>query len=81
MFVNTDQTGIHLVPTSGAQTWAKRESKHVLVHGMEDKRQVTVLVYFSTNGNLLPFQIVFTGTTDKNLPPQYTCRLQCEGAG
>ena len=35
---------------------------------------------FSTNNNLLPFQVVFTGLTDKNLPPRNTCRLQCEGA-
>ena len=37
MFVNTDQTDIHLIPTSGARTWAKRWSKHVLVHGMKIK--------------------------------------------
>ena len=79
IFVNIDQTGIHLIPTSGARSWAKRGSKHVLVHEMEDKRQVTVLVFSSANGNILPFQVVFTGTTDKSLPPRNTSRLQCEG--
>jgi hypothetical protein len=38
LVVNTDQTGIHLVPTGGAHTWALKGSKHVLVHGIEDKR-------------------------------------------
>jgi hypothetical protein len=36
MMVNTNQTGIHLVPTRGSKTWAEKGTKHVLVHGMED---------------------------------------------
>ena len=75
MFVNTDQTGIHLVFTSGARTWAKSGSKHVIVHGMEDKRQVTNSVSSSANDDLLSFQVVFTGTTDKNMPPRNIGRL------
>ena len=38
MMVNTDQTGIHLAPTGGSRTWAEKGTKHVLVHGMEDKQ-------------------------------------------
>ena len=81
LFVNMDQTGIHVVPTGGARIWAKKGSKHVLVHGMEDKKQVTISVSSSASGNLLPFQVVFTGLTDKSLPPRNPGRLQCEGAG
>ena len=81
MFVNTEQTGIHLDPTSGARTWTKRGSKHVLVHEMKDERQVIVSVSFSANDNLLLFQVVFTGTTNKSLPPRNIGRLHCEGAG
>jgi hypothetical protein len=40
MFVNIDLTSIDFVPTCGARTWAKRGSKYVFVHEMEDKRQV-----------------------------------------
>jgi hypothetical protein len=41
-----DQTGIHLIPTGGARTWAEKGSKHVLIHGQEDKRQITMYVSF-----------------------------------
>ena len=37
LMVNTDQIGIHLIPTGGARTRAKKRSKHVLVHGQDDK--------------------------------------------
>jgi soluble P-type ATPase len=81
MFVNTEQTGIHLDPTSGAQTWTKRGSKHVLVHEIKDERQVIISVSSSANDNLLLFQVVFTGTTNKILPPRNTGRLHCEEVG
>jgi hypothetical protein len=29
MFVNTNQTSIHLVPTGGAHTWDKKGTKHI----------------------------------------------------
>lgn len=81
MIVNIDLISIDFEPTCGARTWAKRGSKYVLVHEMEDKRQVTVSLFSLANGNLLHFQVVFTGLTDKCLPPRNTCHLQCEGTG
>jgi hypothetical protein len=60
LVVNTDQTGIHLVPTGGTKTWEEKGSKHVAVIGIEDKRQVTVAVSSSLSGNILPFQVIFT---------------------
>jgi hypothetical protein len=63
-------TGIHLIFTGGARTWAEKGSKHVFVHGQEDKRQITVSSSSSTDGDLLPFQVIFTGTTSRSLPPQ-----------
>jgi hypothetical protein len=55
LMVNTDQTGIHLIPRGGARTWVEKRSKHVLVHGQEDKRQITVSVSSLADGDLLPF--------------------------
>jgi hypothetical protein len=81
MVVDTDQTGIHLVPTGGAYTWDEKGTKHVKVHGMEDKRQITVAVSSSAAGTLLPFQVIFTGTTSRTLPPSNLGRRECEGAG
>jgi hypothetical protein len=81
LMVNSDQTGIHLIPTGGARTWAEKGSKHVLVHGQDDKRQITVSVSSSAAGDLLPFQAIFTGTTYRCLPPQNEGRELCEEAG
>jgi hypothetical protein len=81
MVINTDQTGIHLIPTGGAHTWDEKGTKHVKVHGMEDKRQVTVTVSSSAAGTLLPFQVIFTGTTSRTLPPSNSGRRECEAAG
>ena len=60
LVVNTDQTRIHLVPTSGTETWKKKGSKHVAVIEIEDKRQVTVTVSSSLSSNILHFQVFFT---------------------
>ena len=81
LVVNTDQTGIHLVPTGGTRTWAEKGSKHVQVLGMEDKRQITATLSSSATGQLLPLQIVFTGSTERSLPPRNAGRLMCEEAG
>ena len=81
LVINTDQTRIHLVPAGGARTWAEKGSKHVQILGMEDKRQITVSVSSSAAGNLLPFQLVFTGTTDRSLPPRNEGRQMCEDVG
>ena len=56
LVVNTDKTGIHLVPTGGTRTWEVRGSKHVAVTGIEDKRQVTVAVSSSLSGTSYLFK-------------------------
>jgi hypothetical protein len=38
LVVDTDQTGIHLVPTGGGCIWEEKNSKYIKVHGVEDKR-------------------------------------------
>jgi hypothetical protein len=69
LVVSTDQTGIHLVPTGGVRTWETKGSKHVNVHGVEDKRQITVGVSSAAIREVLPFQIIFQGLTSRSLPP------------
>jgi hypothetical protein len=61
--VNIDQTSIHLVPTGGARTWEVKNSKQVMVHGVEDKRQISVAESSATNGKVLPFHVIFQGLT------------------
>jgi hypothetical protein len=68
LVINTDQTGMQLVPTGRLHTWKRRSAKDVKILGIEDKRQITSYVSSSASGNLLPLQLVFTGTTPHCLP-------------
>lgn len=68
LVVNMDQTGVHLVPVDN-HTYEARGSKDVKVIGAEDKRQITACVASSLDGDLLPLQLIFTGSTAKCLPP------------
>ena len=56
---NSDQTDIHLVPIGGAKTWDTKGIKQVSVNGLEDKRQVTIVISHAATYEVLPFQIVF----------------------
>jgi hypothetical protein len=81
LVVNTDQTGIHLVPAGGSRTWEEKNSKFVRVHGVDDKRQITVAASSAANGQILPFQVIFQGLTSRTLPPMNQGRQTCEDAG
>jgi hypothetical protein len=55
LVVNSEQFGIHLVSIVGERTW---ESNSIQMLGVEDKRQVTMVVSFIANEYLLPRQVV-----------------------
>ena len=67
LVINMDQTGVHLVPVDN-HTFEARGSKDVQVIKADDKRQITVCVASSLDGDLLPLQLIFTGSTRKCLP-------------
>ncbi len=69
LVINTEQTRVHLVPTRGDRMWETKGTKHIQVLGIKDKRKIKAIVSSSTNGTLLPLQIVFQGTTNHSLPP------------
>jgi hypothetical protein len=52
LVVNTNKIGMHIVPKSGTKTWETKGFQHVNVHGMENKHQVTMAVFSTTNGNV-----------------------------
>jgi hypothetical protein len=81
LIVNTDQTCVHLVPTGGPGTWEVKNSKQVMVHRMEDKRQITIATSSAANGKVLPFQMMFQGLTSRSLPPLNDGRIACEESG
>ncbi|KAG1662842.1 hypothetical protein FOA52_010633 [Chlamydomonas sp. UWO 241] len=61
--------GLHLVPVS-KKTLGIKGAKAICAVGVDDKRQVTVVVSGAADGTLLPWQVIFTGKTDKSLPPK-----------
>ncbi len=51
--------------------------KHIQVLGVEDKKQVTLVVSSTSNGNLFLGQVVFTRTTFRCLPPSNEGEQKC----
>ena len=67
MVVNFDETGVNVVPTSN-WTLHFQGSKQVLITGIDDKRQLTMVLAITPTGKLLPPQIIYQGKTDKVHP-------------
>ena len=62
LMINWDQTGIKYVPVSN-WTMEVKGAKRVEVAGVDDKRQIMVLLSCTLNGKLLPVQVVYKGKT------------------
>jgi hypothetical protein len=60
---------VHLIPNGGEKTWEPKGTKHVQMLGLEDKRQVIMLVSSNVVGNLFPPWTMFTCSTPRTLPP------------
>jgi len=75
LIFNWDQTGINLVP-SPLWTLDKKGKKRVDVAGHQDKRQITAVMCGSLVGELLPFQLVYAGKTNR-CHPTYDALADC----
>jgi DDE superfamily endonuclease len=71
LVINMDQTGVHLAPVDN-RTYDSRGTKDVRLIGVDDKRQITVCIASSLDGDLLPPQLIFQGKTDACHPPLTT---------
>ena len=67
LVINWDQTGMKIVPTS-AWTMERKGTKRVEIAAADDKRQITGVFACSLEGNFLPIQLIFQGTTPRCLP-------------
>ena len=67
LIVNSDQTQVTLAQGCH-MTYTPIGSKQVVTAGSEEKRVITVMVSLSNNGTLLPFQVIFKGSTQTSLP-------------
>lgn len=67
LIMNFDQTGIKIVP-SATWTMEQQGSKCVTMTGLNDKRQITLVVCGTLIGDVLPFQVIYKGKTDRCHP-------------
>ncbi|RXW18423.1 hypothetical protein EST38_g7441 [Candolleomyces aberdarensis] len=81
LYVNSDQTQVVYAP-GDKMTYAEAGSKQVPVVGVEEKRAFTVMVSVSSDGQLLPFQAIYEGKTERVLPSkEATGRRECDELG
>ena len=73
LILNFDQTGVSIVPVSN-WTLESEGSQQVEITGLEDKRQVTVLLAETLAGDLLPPQVIYEGKTNQ-CHPRFTFPL------
>ena len=67
LIINIDQTPSKFVATDNVTIAAKGE-KHISRAGATDKRAITVTLIESLDGHILPFQLIYTGETQRSLP-------------
>ena len=67
LILNVDQTPSKFGPTDNV-TMAEKSSKHVSRKGSNDKRGITVTLAEKLSGQILPFQLSYTGKTSRSLP-------------
>ena len=76
LIVNSDQTQVVLQQGCN-MTYAPIGSKQVTTLGSDEKRAITVLTSVTANGQLLPFQTIYKGSTALSLPKK-NCRDMSE---
>ena len=75
LVINWDQTAIHLVPVDG-WTMNKQGEKSIPISGLDDKREITVVLAVTLAGEYLPPQLLYQGKTERchpaiEFPPEW----------
>lgn len=70
LVVHADESGLHMLPTS-KHTYETVGAKAVTINGSDDKRQCTVMVAGTADGELLKPYVIVAGKTIKSLPSSY----------
>jgi len=86
LVINWDQSAVMLVPAAKS-TYHHRKNKHVSITGQDEKRQITMVVGGTLEGDLLPFQLIFAGQETNRqqhravpaLDPATALRIQSAG--
>ena len=67
LVINWDQAGLKYIPVSD-WTFEEKGTKRIEIAGLDDKRQITVLLSCTVKGKLLPTQVIYGGKTPACLP-------------
>ena len=67
LITNVDQTPSKYVATCNV-TMVEKNSKHVPNQGADDNRAITQTLAETLCGDMLPFQMIYTGKTSHSLP-------------
>ena len=67
LIINFDETGLPVLPTD-SYTLEVRGATTVKIAGVDDKRAVTGVVAGCRDGTKLPWQLIYTGKTDRCHP-------------
>ena len=67
LIINVDQTPSKYVPTSSV-SMAEKNSKHVAKQRAADERAITLTLTEILIGDILPFEMIYTGKRSRSLP-------------
>ena len=67
LIININQTPSEYVPTSSV-TMAEKNLKPVSKQGADDKCAITLTLATTLSGDMLPFQMIYTGKTKRSSP-------------
>ncbi len=67
LIVKMDQTSVLLVPGGQDNTYEIKGAKQVLIHGKEEKRALTTVLFIDLKGQVLPIQCVWKGVVSARL--------------
>ena len=71
LIINWDETQSNIIPSTD-YTMAQKGATKVPLIGVDDKRAITTTISLSSVGKLLPFQLIYKGTT-------YQCTAKYDG--
>jgi hypothetical protein len=79
LIINMDQQGVTIL-IGNDHTYAKKGTKQVDIAAQDEQRAYTICVASTPAGTLLPFQQIWSGTTDGSLPVK-SLRRSAEAKG
>ncbi|KAL2611694.1 hypothetical protein R1flu_023386 [Riccia fluitans] len=68
LVINSEETGVQLLPAGNLHSFRLKGCREVSIQGQGDKRMITVMVLSNAEGEMLPGQVIFEGSTSRSHP-------------